>query len=151
MREKKWAILDVEYIQTSRDHRCIRKLYFLAKDGFTDKEMEFMPCKRLSQLSRFHQRSFRFCENNVHRLSYYPKDYALPCYTALEEIERFVTQNNIEIVLYKGGNIEKELCSDLGVPAYNIECIRELEKACSHDPRTEVNCYFSQLVELNCV
>ena len=50
--------------------------------------------------------------------------------------------------MYKGGEIESDLCSDIGVPSYNIECIKGLEKVYSHDPRTEVNCYYRQLVEL---
>ena len=46
MREKNWAIMDIEYIQTTTEHRCVRKLYMLAKDGYTDRELEFYPCVR---------------------------------------------------------------------------------------------------------
>ena len=151
MREKNWALLDVEYIQITRDHRCIRKLYLLAKDGFTESELEFHPCIRYKNLDKYHRRSFHYCKTNIHKLSYYPKCYASPCHTALEKIGRFVDENDIDIILYKGGEIEKDLCSDLGIQSYNIERINGLEKVYSHDPRTEVNCYFSQLVELNCV
>ena len=151
MREKNWAILDVEYIQITRDHRCVRKLYLLAKDGFTESEMEFHPCIRYRYLDKRHQRSFHYCKKHIHKLSYYPKGYASPCEEALEKIGRFIDENDIDIILYKGGEIERDLCSDLGIPSYNIERIRGLEKAYSHDPRIEVNCYFSQLVELDCV
>ena len=41
---KNWALLDIEYIQCTRTHRCIRKLYILAKDGYTDLQLEFFPC-----------------------------------------------------------------------------------------------------------
>ena len=34
------------------------------------------------------------------------------------------------------------------IPSYNIECFQDLEKVQSHDPRTEVNEYYTQLVEL---
>ena len=48
--DKRWAILDVEFIATSSSHRCIRKLYILAENGFTDMEMEFYPCNRYREL-----------------------------------------------------------------------------------------------------
>ena len=150
MQEQNWAMLDVEYIQISRDHRCVRKLYLLAKDGFTDQELEFHPCVRYRNMDKQHKRSFHFCKAHIHRLPYYPKVYASPCDTALEKIGRFIDENNIDFIVYKGGEIEKDLCSDLGIPSHNIECFRELEKVYSHDPRTEVNCYYGQLVELNC-
>ena len=150
MQEQNWAMLDVEYIQISRDHRCVRKLYLLAKDGFTDQELEFHPCVRYRNMDKQHKRSFHFCKAHIHRLSYYPKVYASPCDTALEKIGRFIDENNIDFIVYKGGEIEKDLCSDLGIPSHNIGCFRELEKVYSHDPRTEVNCYYGQLVELNC-
>ena len=44
-------------------------------------------------------------------INYYPTVYASPCSTALEKIRRFIDENNIDIILYKGGEIEKDLCS----------------------------------------
>ena len=152
MREKNWAIMDVEYIQTSKDHRCVRKLYMLSKDGFTDKELEFHPCVRYRSMKKRNKQSFHYCKSHIHKLPFYPQTYASPCDTAVEKIGRFIDidDNNIDFFLYKGGEIESDLCSDIGIPSYNIECIKGLEKAYSHDPRTEVNCYYMQLVELNC-
>jgi hypothetical protein len=150
MREKNWAIMDVEYIQTSKDHRCVRKLYMLSKDGFTDKELEFHPCVRYRSMKKRNKQSFHYCKSHIHKLPFYPQMYASPCDTAVEKIEQFIDDNHIDFFLYKGGEIESDLCSDIGIPSYNIECIKGLEKAYSHDPRTEVNCYYMQLVELNC-
>ena len=150
MQELNWAMLDIEYIQTSKEHRCVRKLYMLAKNGFMDKELEFHPCIRYKSMKKRNKRSFHYCQEHIHKLSYYPKTYASPCDTALEKIGRFIDENNIDFILYKGGEIENDLCTELGIPSYNIECIKGLEKAYSHDPRTEVNCYHAQLVELNC-
>ena len=47
--EKRWALLDVEFIRISSTHRCIRKLYILHDNGFTDMEMEFLSLYTLSQ------------------------------------------------------------------------------------------------------
>ena len=148
MQEQKWALMDIEYIQTSEDHRCVRKLYMLAKDGYTDRELEFHPCIRYKSMARRNKQSFHYCKKHIHKLPYYPRVYASPCSTALEKIGRFIDENNIDFILYKGGEIENDLCADIGIPSYNIESIKDLQKAYSHNPRTEVNCYYSQLIEL---
>ena len=147
MKEKNWCLMDIEYIQTSKEHRCIRKFYMLAKDGFTEKELEFHPCVRYRSMNKQNKQSFHYCKAHIHKLPFYPKTYASPCVTAREKVARFIDENNIDFMLYKGGEIESDLCSEIGIPSYNIECIKGLEKAYSHDPRTEVNCYYGQLVE----
>ena len=149
MRVKNWALMDVEYIQISKDHRCVRKLYMLAKDGYTERELEFFPCVPYSKMARRNKQSFHYCKIHIHKLPYYPQVYASPCNTALDKIRRFIDENSIDFILYKGGEIEKDLCADIGIPSYNIESIKDLKKAYSHDPRTEVNCYYGQLVELD--
>ena len=63
MKEKNWALMDIEYIQTLKNHRCIRKLYILAKDGFTEKELEFYPCIRYSQMKKRNKRAFNYCKD----------------------------------------------------------------------------------------
>ena len=146
MKEKNWALMDIEYIRTSKTHRCIRKLYILAKDGFNDVDLDFYPCVRYKDMPSGYRCCFRFCRNHIHKLSYYPKVYASPCNTALEKIRMFIVDNDIDFILYKGGTIEKDLCDVLNMPSYNIECFRKLEKANSHDPRVEVNCYYGQLL-----
>ena len=40
---------------------------------------------------------------------------------------------------------EKDLCKTLDIPSLNIEGLEGLEKSRSHNPRTEVNFYFSQI------
>ena len=149
MKEKNWALLDVEYIRTSKTHRCVRKLYILAKYGFTDLELNFYPCTRYKDLDKRYQRSFRFCKAHTHKLKYNPEHrYAPPCKTVLSKVNAFIVYNDIDFILYKGGTFEKELCSSLCIPSYNIECFAEMEKVESHDPQTEVNDYYVQLVEL---
>ena len=148
MREKNFAIMDIEYIRTSETHQCIRKLYILAKNGYSDVELDFYPCVQYKDLNKRYQHSFRFCQNHIHKLSYYPQQYASPCSTVLAKVNTFIVYNDIDLILYKGGTIEKDLCDALCVPSYNIECFQDLEKVQSHDPRTEVNEYYTQLVEL---
>ena len=150
MQEQNWALMDIEYIQTSKSHRCVRKLYMLAKDGYTYRELEFHPCVWYESMAQRYKRSFHYCKTHIHKLPYYPRGYAFPCNTALRKIKRFIDENGIDFVLYKGGEIEKDLCADIGIPSYNIECIKDLEKVYSHDPRTEVDCYYGQLIELGC-
>ena len=148
MKEKNWGLMDVEYIRTSKEHCCIRKLYILAKDGYTDIELDFYPCKPYKELEKCYQRSFRFCRTHIHKLAYNPTHkYASSCHTALAKVNTFLVYNSIDFILYKGGVIEKELCDELSIPCYNIECFAELSKVQSHDPQTEVNNYYNQLVK----
>ena len=145
--EKHWALLDVEFIRICSTHRCIRKLYILEQNGRTDIESEFYPCKRYKNLEWKYQRSFQYCQRYVHKLSYDPRNYLPTCRIILPLLNEFIVDCGIELILYKGGQIERDLCKALHISSLNIECIKGLEKSVSHNPRTEVNCYFSQIQE----
>ena len=143
-----WALLDVEFITTSSIHRCVRKLYILDKNGYTEMEMEFYPCRQYEQLQLKYQRSFRYCKEKIHKLTYNPKRFTLLCSQALAKLNEFIVYNDITLILYKGGTIEKDLCKKLDIDCLNIECFPELQKASSHDPCQEVQCYYHQLKKI---
>ena len=141
---KNWALLDIEYIQCTRTHRCIRKLYILAKDGYTDLQLEFFPCEPLHKLEKRYQKAFQYCQREIHKLPYCPEGPSSPCSIAVEKLDNFIVNNEIELVFYKGGQIEKEVCDELDIDSFNIEHFEnKLEKVYSHDPYVEVNCYFT--------
>ena len=146
MKENNWMIIDIEYIQTSKEHRCVRKIYMLAKNGSTESEIEFYPCVRYKDLEAMYRRAFHYCQKNIHKLSYNPKTYSPLCTNVLKEINNFIVYNGIELVLYKGGIIERDLCIDLNIPSMNLELIPNLAKVKSHDPRMEVNWYYAQII-----
>ena len=142
LKEKNWALMDVEYIRISSTHRCIRKIYLLMKDGATDLELDFYPCMRYKELEPRYQRTFRFCRNHIHKLSYDPRKWPrIRCVDAVSKIYNFVVYNDIELLLYKGGDIEKEC-----IKCMNIELIPGIQKINSHDPRMEVNWYYHQVL-----
>ena len=146
LRAKTWAILDVEYIQTTSSHKCIRKFYMLEKGASASLEQEFFPCIQYNDLERKYQKSFRFCRAHIHKLSYNPEErQSSPCSAAAEEINGFVTDNEIEIIMYKGGDVEKFICEELEIPSLNIEQFGVTKAAC-HDPRLEVHYYYDQLL-----
>ena len=149
IKEKNWMIMDIEYIQTSKEHKCVRKLYILAKNGSEEMELEFYPCIRYKDLSKKYQSSFHYCQKYVHKLTYNPRNYSPLCENILKEINNFIVYNDIELVLYKGGIIERDLCIDLHIPSLNLECIPSLKTVKSHNPRVEVNWYYAQLVALS--
>ena len=64
----------------------------------------------------------------------------------LENINNFIVYNGIELVLYKGGTIERDLCIDLDIPSINLELFPNLCQVKIHDPRGEVNLYYEELV-----
>ena len=85
---------------------------------------------------------------NIPKLSYYPERYASPCSTAVTKIGKFIIDNGIDLALYKGGCIEKQICKDLCIPSLDIEKLGEFERPYSHDPWVEVNTYYEQLIQL---
>ena len=147
IKTKNWAILDIEYIQCTRTHKCVRKLYMLAKDGYMNLLLEFFPCQPLWRLNKKYQRTFRYCQREIHKLPYYPPTPSQPCWTVVKELNNFIVDNDIELVFYKGGEIEKNLCKELDIQSFNIENFN-LEKVYSHDPYVEVNYYYRQLIEM---
>lgn len=148
LRENCWALLDVEFIRISSTHRCVRKLYVLADNGYTQMEMEFYPCKRYRDLEKKYKKSFQYCRRNIHNLSFHPWKFSPLCSHAASKLNDFIVHNAIELILYKGGTVERDLSEVLDIPSFNIESIEGLKKAYSHDPQTEVNFYFSQIVEM---
>ena len=147
VKTRNWVLLDVEYIQCTHSHKCVRKLYMLAKDGYMDLLLEFFPCQPLHKLDKKYQRTFRYCQREIHKLPYYPSSSSPPCWTGVKKLNNFIVDNDIELVFYKGGEIEKKLCEELDIQSFNIENFN-VEKAYAHDPYVEVNYYYSQLIEM---
>ena len=146
--KKRWAFLDIEFIQTSPTHQCIRKVYILRDNGLADMEMEFCPCVKFKDLEKRYQRAFNFCQKRIHKLGYEPELFAPECSTAKNKINEFIFDNGIELILYKGGTIERDLCEgELFIPSLDIECF-PIEKTQSHDPRTVVEHYHSRITKM---
>ena len=115
VRAKNVAVLDCECIQTSAQHQCVRNLFILCKDG-TCKYKDFYACKRYRQLDTKYQRAFRYCQRRIHNLQYEPRKTDSPsCTHATEFLQNFIRENQIDLVLYKGGTVVKRLCNDAGV------------------------------------
>ena len=140
-----FVILDIEYIQSSKHHKCIRKIHMLAKNGFIKLTEEFYPCKKFNELEAKYQRAFLYCKKNIHGLSYYPPRQSPHCQCVEKVLKDFIALHNFKFILYKDRNVEKDICDIMNIPAYNIE-IFDIDKADSHNPEQEVNSYFRQLI-----
>ena len=140
--------MDIEYIQTSNSHKCVRKLYLLASDGDTDLERDFYPCKRYRDIHQRYQQSYHYCRRRIHQLQYDPRQYSPKCSDAMAIVKNFITRNDICNILYKGGTIERELCEKILIPSYNIEPQTGITKAPVHDPKIEVRFHYNQLMKL---
>ena len=143
-----FMFLDVEYIQTTKSHQCVRKFYILGKNGNYEYQAEFYPCKRFHELDEQFKKAFCFCRKNIHKLTYNPIYYSPQCRTALSVIQKIVTDFSCDFILYKGGTIERDICERIGVQSYNIECLGGLQKALTHNPREEVQFYMKQLNDM---
>ena len=140
-----YAILDIEGIRISKDHVCTRKSYILHENG-KDLCLEFKPCIDIIDLELKYYKSFRYCEREIHKLSYYPRTNR-PCADAARELKKFVEEYNIDVVYYKGGHLEKDMCHTIKIPCFNIENV-SAPKVPSHDPRVEVKSHW-QFVKRN--
>ena len=149
MQNENFIIVDIEAIKTSEEHSCIRKLYILSKNGMKDLEVEFVPCKWLSELSWKYKQSFFYCQRHIHKLNYYPpRHVSLKCKDAPSVVRNF--DRNVNLMLYKGGEHEKELAEKIGMDSINIEDVG-VQRVNSHDPKEEVNLYFNSLLHLGCI
>ena len=103
----------------------------LEKGAFSSLEHEFYPCIQYQDLERRYQKSFRFCRAHIHKLSYNPDKRSSPCSTSLEKIKNYITENGMEIVMYKGGCVEKNLCEELQIASINIELFGVIKSSLS--------------------
>ena len=140
-----FAILDCEGIQTTRYHCCIRKIYILAENGIESKEQDFTPCIKFNHLEEKHKQTFKYCKRNIHKQEYEPEHY-YPCILAVNIINDFIRINNINLVLYKGGILEKNICQNIGIKSFNLEEVG-VPKASSHQPKEEVFEHFNYIRE----
>ena len=151
VRSKIFAILDCECIQISPDHQCVRCLYILCKDGRTSKYSEFYACKQYRELETRYKKAFGYCQKHIHHLGYNPRKTNSPhCVQTTSILHDFVCANRLDIILFKGGNIEKKLCNNMSLPALNIETLG-VPKATSHDPRLEVQQHYNYLLNIGCM
>ncbi len=131
-----WAILDVEYVQVDATHQCIRKLAIILHNGHLFVR-EFTPCRSFYSLENTYKRAFSFCKENIHHLSYKPSKSPHKCNEAVYYLSEILAWNGISCVFYKGGTIERDICSILNIQSYNLEEL-DVPKAPNHKPEEEV-------------
>ena len=139
-----YAIMDIEGIQISKEHICVRQMYILCQNGISYFQ-DFVACNSYNELDLKYQGSFNYCKKYVHHLEYNPRFIFSPdtCQSAQNKLEEFIQANNISIIFYKGGTIEKGLCASVGIHSYDIGDI--VPKAFIHNPICEVHSYFNYL------
>ena len=100
-----YGVLDVEGVATyamcnGKTHICTRKLYIMSENGRHQECYEFSPCRRLFEIESKFQKSYRYCQKFT---------------SASSRLRQFVERNNITIIFYKGGHLEKDLCDEINV------------------------------------
>ena len=157
----KYCILDIEAIALSKDrcgptkgrfsriHHCLRKIGIELWDD--SKQMfEFSPCIMKHDLMPEEDMTFAYCKTKIHGLSYYPPRYSKHCLEGASIISRFLKENGVKLVLFKGGNIERDLCYRLGMECIDLGTfgVEKAPKDLGHDPVREVAFYHQQLKKL---
>ena len=83
-------------------------------------------------------------------MDYHPRDTILKCKDAANVIKQFASRLNVELILYKGGSIEKGVCEKIGVDFINIEDVGA-KRVDSHSPRVEINLHYNFLLNTGCL
>ena len=87
------------------------------------------------------RKSFYWTQRNLHNLSYNPR-MGYKCRQARQLISTFMQDANI--ILYKGGVVEKEFGEEMGLTTFNLEKFG-VKKADNHNPLHEVVNFYNQL------
>ena len=141
--------MDCEGIQSSKLHSCIRAMYILKQDETDELYNEFIPCREFNKLESKYKNAFRYCKKNIHKLDYIPKYYKEYCSDAKVMLNDFIKRNDIKIILYKGGTIEKNVCTQIGIKSYNIEQFG-VPKVTTHCPKEQVILHY-KYIKNNCL
>ena len=71
----------------------------------------------------------------------------LKCTDVADRIKEIFSVNDVHHVHYKGGNLERDLCFEIGMYCINLEDIG-VQKALAelgHNPRVEVSFYYREM------
>ena len=149
---KNYILLDMEMIQISKDHACVRKLYSLSKDGKRDLEMEFIPCKKFEHLEYKYRKAFWYCKRNIHHLEYLPTGQKenLFCQDAKYILKNFISSVDADIIFYKGGHFERDISAAINVDSFDITNLG-VKKVNSHNPKEEIHLHYKQIIRMYCV
>ena len=136
----------------SKVHNCCRKIAFQCYDA-SIRVFEFCPCVKYGKLDpETELKPFRYCQKYIHGLLYTPDVPVFQCDESRMLIREFLLPKKIDILLYKGGNLERDLCDELGIESRNLEDYRVLKYVTPegefHDPVEEVKFFRESLIEL---
>ena len=146
-----YAIIDIEGIQLeknrdlwkgrfSRHHHCLRKIAILCRNGDYGCE-ESYPCIKFWEMTDKERRGFNYNRRYVHHLQYYPKNRRdLTCMEMLHNVGNFLELKDINMILHKGGNLERDIANKFGLDHLNLELI-DIPVAPTHNPLEEVQFY----------
>lgn len=126
-------------------HNCIRKVDIILRNK-DSRVFEFHPCLKKGDLTRKERSTFYWCQKNIHGLEYYPKKGSDTCAQAIEVISDYLKLHDVEVCLYKGHLLQKEICQKMDISSVNIGL--NIPKAQCHN--SKVHFYHSELQKLPC-
>ena len=147
-------IIDAETIQTSQTHACIRKIDMVSWNGHFQ-FYDVAPCVPFSDLEAKWRKVFNWCQKRIHGIKhYFPRAPFVHCNNIDSLVKHFIVTGDIDIVLFKGGIWEKQICINIRtryLDLTNICKVLHIPKPESHDPRTENMHYIFHLQKHNVV
>ena len=145
---RKWMAMDIECIQLGKDrkanefspgyyakiHQCKRKMGVVLYTG-QEFLFEASPCIKESELKFSEKQSYDFARKKLHNgdFPFYPKKGFRRCRDMGRLIRRMIADYGIEILVFKGGNVEHDFVLELGIRYKNLEDFG-VKKVDSHEP-----------------
>ena len=142
-------LCDEKYLEPgkfSKHHFCRRRTALRTYSG-AEIVLDGNPCIPKKYLKNKDRSSYEYCRREIHGLSFEPKQPYFECHQIAEKIWRFLVKHDIEIVFYKGGTAESDVCWEIGMECENLErygITKYPEK--HHDPLQEIRYFYHQMI-----
>ena len=111
--------------------------------------LEFQLCVSWDNLDDIERRSFLHCKKRIHGLSFTPCSPTSLCDNAVQIIGQILENRQIDLILFKGGQLEMDLADKLGIEFRNLEDFGVPRfPGGIHDPAAEVHFFRKQFLEI---
>ena len=156
--KRQYTVVDIEGItlsshrnfpkgRFSRRHNCIRKISFEFWDNSTQ-SLEFRPCVAWHDLDDVERRSFSYCKKHIHGLPFNPR-LSSSCTNSVKMIEQLLKHKQADVILYKGGQLERDLADKLQIECRNLEEFGVPKfPAGVHNPQAEVHFFHEEFLKI---
>ena len=124
MKDRVCMILDFDGYWVKK-HFIVREMGWCDREGYAT-SLHFQPSFKYYQLPAKEKRQVDYVYKHVHALPFdaHPPELASPCRIVLQVVKQLYSLNRrhrLDVIAYKGGNLERGLLKKLNIPSLNLE------------------------------